>query len=381
MSAERLAPPSAAAQGDARRYAPLPEPLVLHRGGELRGGRIAYETWGRLNAARDNAILLFTGLSPSAHAASSAEDPREGWWEEMIGAGRAIDTDRYFVICVNSLGSCFGSSGPASDEPATGTRWRLRFPEISVEDIAQGGRAVLRQLGLDQVHTVAGPSLGGMVAVAFVALFPGVARRLLSISGSDAASPLAIALRAVQREAVLSDPAWQGGQYPVDQPPRAGMRLARKVGTITYRSAAEWNERFGRLPLDSGAVAPVRANAFAPEFAIEGYLEWQAERFWKSFDANCYLYLSRALDRFELGAHGEPAALFARARLESALVIGVESDLLFPIAEQARIAAALSAADVPTTFARLDCREGHDAFLVDIPAFDAVIRRYLATTR
>ena len=126
MSAERLAPPSATAQGDARRYAPLPEPLVLHRGGELRGGRIAYETWGHLNAARDNAILLFTGLSPSAHAASSAEDPREGWWEEMIGAGRAIDTDRSFVICVNSLGSCFGSSGPASDEPATGTRWRLR---------------------------------------------------------------------------------------------------------------------------------------------------------------------------------------------------------------------------------------------------------------
>jgi homoserine O-acetyltransferase len=381
MSAERLAPPPPTSQGDARRYAPLPDPFLLRRGGELRGGRIAYETWGSLNAARDNAILLFTGLSPSAHARSSAEDPREGWWEEMVGPGRAIDTDHYFVVCVNSLGSCFGSSGPASDDPATGSRWRLRFPEVSIEDIAQGGAAALRHLGLERIDTVIGPSLGGMVSVAFVALFPGVARRLLSISGTDAASPLAIALRAVQREAVLSDPAWQGGHYPVDQPPRAGMRLARKVGTITYRSAAEWNERFGRLSLDHSAVAPVRTNSFAPEFAIEGYLEWQAERFWKSFDANCYLYLSRALDRFDLNALGEPAALFARAQLESALVIGVESDLLFPIAEQERIAAALSAADVPTTFARLDCREGHDAFLVDIPAFDAVIRKYLATDR
>ena len=381
MSAERLAPPQAgrdaSAGADARLYARLPEPFRMHRGGELRGGVVAYETWGTLDAARDNAILLFTGLSPSAHAASSADDPREGWWEEMIGPGRAIDTHRWFVVCVNSIGSCFGSSGPASVDPATGARWRLRFPEVSIEDIAAGGREVLRHLGLERVAAVAGPSLGGIVSVAFVALFPGVARRLITISGTDAASPLAIALRAVQREAVLRDPAWHGGHYADDEPPRNGMRLARKIGTITYRSATEWNERFGRLPVDASRVTSMHPNAFAPEFAIEGYLEWQAERFVKAFDPNCYLYLSRAMDRFDLSAHGEPATLFARAGLESALVIGVESDLLFPIGEQGRIAAALSAAEVPTTFARLDCREGHDAFLVDIPAFDAVIRRYL----
>jgi homoserine O-acetyltransferase len=179
---------------------------------------------------------------------------------------------------------------------------------------------------------------------------------------------------------VLRDPAWHGGHYAEDEPPRNGMRLARKIGTITYRSATEWNERFGRLPVDASRVTSMHPNSFAPEFAIEGYLEWQAERFVKAFDPNCYLYLSRAMDRFDLSAHGEPAALFARAGLESALVIGVESDLLFPIGEQGRIAAALAAAEVPTTFARLDCREGHDAFLVDIPAFDAVIRRYLDST-
>lgn len=384
MSAERLAPPPAAstgvAAGDARRYAPLPEPFRMHRGGTLQGGVVAYETWGTLNAARSNAILLFTGLSPSAHAAASSEDPREGWWEGMVGPGRAIDTDRWFVVCVNSLGSCFGSSGPASTDPATGARWRLRFPEVSIEDIARGGHAVLNHLGLSRLAAVIGPSLGGIVSLAFVVLFPGVARRLVTISGTDAASPLAIALRAVQREAVLRDPAWHGGNYAEDEPPRNGMRLARKIGTITYRSATEWNERFGRLPVDASRVTSMHPNSFAPEFAIEGYLDCQAERFAKAFDPNCYLYLSRAMDRFDLAAHGEPATLLARSGLESALVVGVESDLLFPITEQGRIAAALSAAEVPTTFARLDCREGHDAFLVDIPAFEAVIRPFLTST-
>jgi homoserine O-acetyltransferase len=361
--------------GSARRFASLPSPFRLHRGGSLEDAVVAYETWGELNAARDNAILLFTGLSPSAHAASSAEDPSEGWWEPIVGPGRAIDTDRWFVVCVNSLGSPFGSTSPLSINPATGHAYRLDFPELSIEDIAAAGHETVRSLGIERLEAVIGPSLGGIVVLAFVAQFPGVARRLVSISGTDAASPVAIALRSVQREAILRDPEWQGGNYHPDQPPRTGMRLARKIGTITYRSSLEWNERFGREPLGGNAV---RASGFAPEFAIEGYLEAHAERFVRSFDANCYLYLSRAMDRFDLAAHAPPREVFARAGLASALVIGVQSDMLFQLHEQERIAKALVDAAVPTTLVTMPSREGHDAFLVDIPRFDATLRRYLS---
>jgi homoserine O-acetyltransferase len=354
----------------------LPDPFPLHGGGVLRGARIAYESWGRLNADKSNAILLFTGLSPTAHAAASERDVTPGWWQRMIGPGLAIDTSRYHVICVNSLGSCFGSTGATSINPATGKRYRLDFPEITVEDIARAGWEVVRALGITQLDTVMGPSLGGMTVLAFAALCPEAARRLISISGSPAASPFAIALRSVQREAILRDPDWQGGQYEPDKPPRSGLRLARKLGTITYRSAAEWRQRFGRERIASNAL---RANPFAPRFAVEGYLESQAERFTRVFDANCYLYLSSAMDRFDLAEHGGAyAAAFQGLALEKVLVIGVESDMLYPIHEQAAIAEAFDQNGVPTRFARLPSLEGHDAFLVDIPRFDAEIRRFLA---
>lgn len=354
----------------------LPDPFELYRGGALHGARIAYETWGKLNAGRSNAVLLYTGLSPSAHAAASERDPSPGWWQKIVGPGLAIDTSRYFVVCVNSLGSCFGSTGPASTDPATGQHYRLGFPEIAVEDIARAGFEAVRALGVEKLDTVIGASLGGMTTTAFAALFPNGARRLISISGSPAASPFSIALRSVQREAILRDPDWAGGNYAVDHPPRNGMRLARKLGTITYRSAAEWRQRFGRAPMSPDAV---RASPFAPRFAVESYLEAQAERFTRSFDANCYLYLSRAMDRYDMSEHGGTyAAALSESGLEQALVIGVESDMLFPIHEQAAIAEAFDRAGVDTRFSRLPSLEGHDAFLVDIARFDAEIRSFLA---
>jgi homoserine O-acetyltransferase len=353
----------------------LPDPFPLYRGGSLRGAVIAYESWGTLSAARDNAILLFTGLSPSAHAAATELDPSPGWWERMIGPGRAIDTNRYFVLCVNSLGSCFGSTGPASIDPATGERYRLGFPELAVEDIASGGAHAARALGIARLDTVIGASLGGMSVLAYATQFPRGARRLVSISGSPAASPFAIALRSVQREAILRDPDWQGGNYAPDHGPRTGMRLARKLGTITYRSASEWRKRFGRdrLAGNTWSVSP-----FAPQFAIEGYLEAQAERFTRVFDPNCYLYISSAMDRFDLAEHGGSyAAALAAVEAEHVLVIGVESDLLFAIQEQAAIAESFEHHGVPTRFVRLSSLEGHDAFLVDLPPFDAAIRAFL----
>jgi homoserine O-acetyltransferase len=366
--------------GPATKFAALPEPFEFWRGGSLSEGRVAYETWGALNEARDNAILLFTGLSPSAHAASSPEDPTSGWWEKMVGPGKAIDTNQYFVVCVNSLGSCFGSSGPASIDPATGLAYRLDFPDLSVEDIARGGYETVRSLGIRRLSAVIGASLGGMVVLAFAAQFAGFAQRVVSISGSAAASPFAIALRTTQRDAILTDPDWQDGQYSGDVRPATGMKIARKLGTLTYRSAAEWKHRFGRRPASDRrfeTLSPGRAH-FPAEFAIQDYLNAQAEKFASVFDPNCYLYLSRAIDRFDLSAHGGTTlAALKRAGAERALVIGVDSDILFTIQEQGALAEAFQAAGTQTEFVPLSSLEGHDAFLVDIEPFAAAIGSFL----
>src|SRR5688572_16361504 len=367
--------------GPATQFAALPDPFLFWRGGALSEGRVAYETWGTLNEARDNAILLFTGLSPSAHAASSPADPSPGWWEKMVGPGKAIDTDHYYVICVNSLGSCFGSSGPASIDPSTGLAYRLRFPDLSVEDIARGGYETVRSLGIRRLSAVIGASLGGMVVLAFAAQFAGFAQRVVSISGSAAASPFAIALRSTQRDAILTDPDWQDGQYSGEIRPINGMRLARKLGTLTYRSAAEWKHRFGRRPASDRhyeVLSPGRAH-FPAEFAVQDYLNAQADKFVSVFDPNCYLYLSRAIDRFDLSAHGGTTlSALKRAGAERALIIGVESDILFSINEQRAIAEAFEAAGTQAEFVPLASLEGHDAFLVDIEPFAAAIGRFLA---
>ena len=356
-----------AAPADARQYARVAS-FPMHRGGLLRDAVIAYETWGELNAARDNAILVFTGLSASAHAMSSPGDASPGWWQYMIGPQRALDTSRFFVICVNSLGSCFGSSSPLTTNPGTGQAYRLQFPELAVEDIARGGYEALRSLGIGTAATVIGASLGGMTVLAFADLFPGAARRLISISGTAAASPVAIALRSVQREAILSDAQWQNGNYRFDAPPRIGMRLARKLGTITYRSAHEWNERFGRNRLVNRDSTP-----FSREFAVEGFLEAQAEKFVHAFDANCYLYLSRAMDKFEL-----PTDSPGLAELNAALIIGVDTDMLFRPEEQRELAQRLGALGVATTAVEISSAAGHDAFLVDTAPFAAAIGKFLA---
>ena len=224
--------------------------------GALEHPTFAYETWGTLNAARDNAILIFTGLSPSAHAASSPDDPSTGWWEDMVGPDKPIDTTRFFVICVNSLGSCFGSTGPASINPTTNAPYRLAFPILHLEDIARGGAAVLDHLGIEVLHTVLGSSMGGMTVLAFAMLFPTRARGLVSISAAARSQPFAIAIRSLQRELIRSDPDWEQGNYPLDQGPLKGMRQARKLGLISYRSADEWAERFGRERAGSTQMEP-----------------------------------------------------------------------------------------------------------------------------
>ncbi len=359
--------------GQATQWLRLEQRFGLYRGGELPRLDIAYETWGRLSPARDNAVLLFSGLSPSAHAASSALDPSPGWWEYMIGPGKPLDTDRLFVIAINTLGSCWGSTGPSSRDPRTGQPYRLNFPELSIEDIARTGQALLRHLGIERLHTLLGTSLGGMAAMALNALSEGICQRLALVCSAASASAFAIGIRSLQRDIVCADPNWCGGDYDFCQPPLDGLRLARKLGLTSYRSGGEWQERFGRQRRKE-----LRHGPFDHEFEIESYLDYNADKFARSFDANSYLYLSRAMDWFDLAEHGGSlSAAFARSGAGRHLVIGVESDMLMPIWQQQEMVDALMAAGKQVSFSRLGSVQGHDAFLIDKERFAPAIADFV----
>ncbi len=398
---------------DARRYFNLPSPFPMKRGGALHGARVAYETWGSLNEARDTAVLILTGLSPSAHVASCPEDPSPGWWEGMQGAGKAIDTDRWFVICVNSLGSDKGSTCPASIDPASGQPYRLDFPELALEDVAHAAHAVVASLGIDRLACLIGCSMGGMSALAYMLLHPGSVRAHISVDTAPQAQPFAIAIRSLQREAIRLDPQWNDGNYDIhggisaagagsagaadihggisaagniadqgdaSQSPRypdIGMSIARKLGVITYRSAMEWNGRFARIRLDPEQRDD---DPFGLEFQVESYLEGHARRFVRTFDPNSYLYLSRASDWFDIAEYGHGSVLegLKRIRIEQALVIGVSTDILFPLEQQEQIAEGLQAAGAAVEFVALDSPQGHDAFLVDIESYSRAIGGFLA---
>src|SRR5215470_7813694 len=331
----RRQPASDEVMTDARQYFDLPSPFAMKRGGALVGARLAYETWGTLSAAHDNAMFILTGLSPSAHAASNAGDPSPGWWEEMIGPGKPIDTNRWFVICANTLGSCKGSTGPASIDPATGAVYKLTFPDLTLEDVANASYELVRGLGVERLACLIGNSMGGMSGLGYLAQHPGSVRAHISISTAPTAQPFAIAIRSLQREAIRLDPEWDGGNYEDTRYPEAGMSIARKLGVITYRSAMEWVGRFARIRLDHDTRGG-EGDPFGVEFAVESYLAGHARRFVRNFDPNCYLYLSRASDWFDItdyapkevpledappGSHDPTADALARVQLEHALVI------------------------------------------------------------
>lgn len=348
----------------------------MYRGGELCRPQVAYETWGRLNGRADNAVLLFTGLSPSAHAASSSTDPSPGWWEYMIGPQRAVDTNRYCVICVNSLGSCFGSTGPASVNPNTGEPYGIDFPELAVEDIARGARAVVEALGISRLRAVVGASLGGMSALAYATLYSDAVEDLVVLCSAPRATPFAIAMRSLQREMIRCDPAWKGGRYALAEQPFTGMRMARKLGLMSYRSAMEWGQRFARQRVESpqGRCVP-----FAAEFQVESYLDANARKFIAQFDANCYLYLSRAMDWFDLGEHdGSLEFALQRIAARRCLVVGVETDVLFPPCQQQELVALLRDTGHQVVFHLLPSVQGHDAFLVDKERFGAVVADFFS---
>ncbi len=359
---------------DATRIMRVADNFAMKRGGVLPEVQLAYETWGERNARDNNSILLFTGLSPSAHAAASPEDPAPGWWEWMVGPGKPVDTTIYHVICVNPLGSCYGSTGPASTNPATGQPYGPDFPGLSIEDMSRSAHALVSLLGIRQLHTVMGVSLGGMTALAYAIEFADHVEQLVSICSAMRAEASAIAIRSLQREIIRNDPAWMGGRYTPDAGPVEGMRLARKLGIISYRSAQEWRERFGheRVP-----PASDRAEAVGPEFQVESYLEANARKFVSHFDANCYLSLSHCMDWFDVADFGgtDEAAL-AHITAPRALIIGVESDSLYPLHQQRALADLLCELGRDVEFVAMPSIQGHDAFLVDRDRFAPVLRGF-----
>ncbi len=347
------------------------EPFHCEWGGLLPGITLAYETWGTLSPRRDNAILLHTGLSASSHAKSHPRNPDAGWWERFIGPGAPLDTDRFFVICSNLLGGCYGSTGPMSTNPATGEPFATEFPIVTVGDMVRAQLRLLDHLGIERLHAAVGASLGGMQSLSLAAQAPERVDRLVSISAALRTYPQSIALRFVQRQAVMADPDWRGGRYYGVSFPHRGQRIAREIGTITYRSGPEWQERFGRERGDDG---PPRLDE---DFQVERYLAHQGDRFCLQYDANSYLYISKAMDLFDLLAEQDDEPLVARIRCPT-LVIGVTTDVLFPVWQQRELAEVLEKRGVHVSYVELDAAYGHDTFLIDRERVGGALRAHLA---
>ncbi|MDX1623867.1 MAG: homoserine O-acetyltransferase [Gemmatimonadota bacterium] len=352
-----------------------PGAFALESGETIEAPVTAYETWGEPRTDPPNAVLVATGLTPSAHVARHGPDDDPGWWEEMVGPGKAIDTDRWFVVCANVLGGCHGSTGPAAPDPATGEPYAMDFPFITLRDVMRLQRGLLEHLGVDRLHAAVGSSMGGMLALEYAALFPETVGRLISISASGMSHPYAIALRHVQRRAVMLDPEWRGGDYYDHGQPAAGLTLAREIGTISYRSDVEWSDRFGREWRDGEMLG------FDGRFEIESYLQHQGEKYPEMYDANSYLYLSRAMDLHDLGrSRGGLVAGVKRIEAKP-LLIGVTTDVLIPPFEIYELADAFTAAANPAGLLMLDLDTGHDSFLIHPETFGPPIRRFLETGR
>jgi homoserine O-acetyltransferase len=413
------------------------DPITLDWGGSLPEFDIAYETWGELNADKSNAILLHTGLSASSHAHSTEQNPKPGWWEKFIGPGGCLDTNKYHVICTNVIGGCYGSTGPSSIDPADGQRYATRFPILTMEDMVRAQFRLLDGLGIKKLYASVGSSMGGMQSLAAGVLFPDRIGRIVSISGCARSHPYSIAMRHTQRQVLMMDPNWARGFYYGKVPPHAGMKLAREIATVTYRSGPEWEQRFGRRRAD-----PSKQPALCPDFLIETYLDHAGEKFCLEYDPNSLLYVSKAMDMFDLGRENQLAIAARRAefakRTESdaaqdnstaacsltlpekpyeeqpeqapsdpnapvtladeppadlvaglsplknhpALIMGVASDILFPAWQQREIVETLRRTG-NNSVVHVELGEelslfGHDTFLLDLEHIGANLKKFLA---
>jgi homoserine O-acetyltransferase len=379
------------------KYLDLPNPVQLDCGRALHPVRVAYETYGTLSPARDNVILVCHALSGDAHAAgfskAAAEqstrdgfraDDRDGtagkglgWWDGMIGPGKAFDTDRYFVVSTNLLGGCRGTTGPSSLDPATGEPYGSDFPVITVADMVRTERAFLDELGIERLAAVAGGSLGGMQAFEWAILYPDQVDAVVAIASTHALHPQGMAWNAIARESIMRDPDWQDGHYHgTARAPNAGLGIARMIGHITYLSAPALDDKFGRR---LQFADDIRYTITEPEFEVESYLRYQADSFVRRFDANTYLYTSRALTYFDLAReHGNGSLARALDGVSArTLLIAFSSDWLYPPAASQEIDEALRGLGKPVELHVIDAPYGHDCFLLEEARQTPIIRRFL----
>ncbi|HEY4989840.1 MAG TPA: homoserine O-acetyltransferase [Opitutaceae bacterium] len=353
-----------------------PGPFTFKSGQVVQGFTLRYETYGKLNATRDNAILICHALSGDHHCAGwhSESDSKPGWWNNLIGPGKAVDTRRFFVVCANVLGGCQGSTGPSSIDPATGQAYGTRFPFVTIRDMVHAQKLLLDHLGVAELHAVIGGSMGGMTAILFAIEYPQFTKRQVIMASTANESAQAIAFNEVGRQAIMQDPAWNNGDYPRDGGPRVGLAIARMMAHITYLSDAGMDRKFGRRKRES---AVGEAYTFDAQFEVESYLRHQGQSFINRFDANSYLYITRAIDQFDPArAYGSLEQAFAPVRAES-LVIGFTSDWLFPPEQNRTIALALLRAGKRASYAELSTDLGHDSFLLESAELYALIRGFL----
>ncbi|MEZ4518614.1 MAG: homoserine O-acetyltransferase [Chloroflexota bacterium] len=353
------------------------EPFVLESGATLSPVTLAYETYGRLNADRSNAILIVHALSGSGHAAGlhSADDQHPGWWDECIGPGKAFDTDRFFIICSNVLGSCYGSSGPSSIDPSTGKPYGLNFPVVTIGDMVRAQQHLIDHLGIDRLLCVAGGSMGGMQALEWAAHHSDRLRAVIPLATTARHSPMLIAFSEVGRQAIYADPAWNGGDYYDNgKRPDAGLAVARMVGHITYLSDASMQQKFGRRLQTQEQYG----YEFQTEFAVESYLKYNGNNFTRRFDANSYLYVTKAMDYFDLSApSGSLAAAFADSASLKYLVVSFTSDWLYPSYHSKELVRALYAVGADVTYLDIESTWGHDAFLLEVDTMTRLLSSFL----
>ena len=353
-------------------FAPLPDDMVLESGERLGPITLAYETYGSLNEGRTNAILLFHALSGDAHAAGYHQgDDRPGWWDGMVGPDKAFDTNKYFVICSNVIGGCMGSTGPSSINPKTGQPYGLDFPMISIRDMVNAQARLLDYLGIDNLLCVSGGSMGGMQALQWAVSYPTRVRSAIPIATTARHSPQQIAFNEVGRQAIMADPNWNNGNYYSSTPPTRGLSVARMVGHITYMSDASMAEKFGRRFKDR-----VENEKFEPDFEVEGYLQYRGDNFVKRFDANSYLYITKALDYFDLD-NGRGLNQVLKGVKAKFLVIAFKSDWLYPAYQSREIVKACKLAGVDATYCELNSNYGHDAFLLEIQEQEYLVKHFL----
>ncbi len=344
----------------------------LESGKSLTKFQLAYETYGKLNKSKSNAILIFHALSGSSHV-HKGNSEIAGWWDEMVGPEKPFDTNKYFIICTNFLGSCYGSTGPSSINPNTNKPYGLDFPIITIHDMVNATKLLIDDLNIKKLFAVTGGSMGGMQVLDWTLSFPETVNGIIPMATAAYATTFNIAFNEVQRQAIYSDPYWNKGNYYTNNEPINGLKLAREIGHITYLSEESMREQFGR----NLQHTPKLVFQFTEEFQVESYLQYKGLSFTKRFDANSYLYITKAIDYFDLRINGKLSFTFAPLKKVKFLIVSFSSDWLYPTLEAKEIVYALKSNNIDVSFVEIKINYGHDSFLVECKDLRDIVSSFL----